>query len=281
MDGAKSVWLITGTTSGLGKRLVASVLARGDYVVAAERRLNRRSLELSLSEDDRGRLRWLELDMDSDLQTVQGRVDEALGVWGRIDVLVNNAGSALPSTLEEGGSAAAIEQFQTNVFGTLNVTNSILPHMRQRRFGTIIFVGSRMGWKCDIPVTFAETYAAELRPFGIRVLIAIPGEFRVEGGIANSPCVSRQDIRDYDQVRVRVLPELAAKAEVRGDPVKGMSLLVDAVKGEGKAQGKEWADYFVLGRTAYATVREKCWHLLKSLDAWQDVAEDLDFDHDE
>lgn len=101
-------------------------------------------------------------------------MEHALSIWGRIDVVVNNAGLGMKSVLEEGGyvasmhftpqsvrltrcilnrSLAAMQQFQTNVFGVLNVTNAVLPHMRERQSGTIVIVGSRTGWHAAVPVS--------------------------------------------------------------------------------------------------------------------------------
>ncbi|CDO77189.1 hypothetical protein BN946_scf184747.g2 [Trametes cinnabarina] len=209
------IWLVTGTSSGFGKRLVLSILARGDCVIATARNLEK--LRATFPAAERSRLHLLQLDVSDSAEVVQQRVREALAVWGRIDVVVNNAGYGVKAVLEEGGSLAALTQFQTNVFGVLNVTNAVLPHMRERRSGTVVIIGSRSAWRPEVspagfyaaskaavhgerhlrsssplpshltdalrhlPPAIGETYASELRPFGIRVLIVAPGAFRTEG----------------------------------------------------------------------------------------------------
>lgn len=224
---------------------------------------------------------------------------------------------------------AALTQFQANVFGILNVTNAILPHMRERRSGTVVIVGSRSAWRSDIPVNIyalhqltiftelflsqahwsvfrieschtryvpdvlslaspsddvyrdiaiGETYAAELRPFGIRVMVVAPGSFRTEG-VHKYPATIHRRHSVYDNTREAIMNRFTNLAGTeKGDPAKAMNLLVDIVKGEGKAKGKEWPNLLVLGKDAYADVRMKCEQTMHALEAWEDVATDLEFD---
>lgn len=92
-----------GSSSGFGKRLVASALARGDCVIATARCLEKMQGLLSLSHAERRRLHLLQLDVTDSMETIQKKMDQALSVWGRIDVVVNNAGYGVKSLLEEGG----------------------------------------------------------------------------------------------------------------------------------------------------------------------------------
>ncbi|KAI0658626.1 NAD-P-binding protein [Cubamyces menziesii] len=283
----QKIWLITGTSSGFGKRLVVSVLARGDCVIATARNIEK--LKAIFPAAERSRLHLLQLDVSDSPEVVQQRMKEALSVWGRIDVVVNNAGYGVKAVLEEGGSLAALTQFQTNIFGVLNVTNSVLPHMRERRSGTIVIIGSRSAWRPEVsPAGFyaaskaavhaiGETYASELRPFGIRVLIVAPGAFRTEG-VHAYPATIHNHVPAYDAAREAGMARFAAIAgHERGDPAKAMELLVDVVKGEGRAAGRDWPLWLVLGRDAYTDVRAKCNRILKTMDAWEDVATDLEF----
>ncbi|KAH9854896.1 NAD-P-binding protein [Lenzites betulinus] len=283
----QKIWLITGTSSGFGKRLVVSVLARGDCVIATARNLEK--LRATFPAAERSRLHLVQLDVSDSAETVQQRVQEALAVWGRIDVVVNNAGYGVKAVLEEGGSLAALTQFQTNVFGVLNVTNAVLPHMRERRSGTVVIIGSRSAWRPEAsPAGFyaaskaavhaiGETYAAELRPFGIRVTVVAPGAFRTEG-VHAYPATINTHVPAYDAARTAGMARFAAIAgHERGDPARAMALLVDVVRGEGRAAGREWPMWLVLGADAYADVRAKTGRLLKTMEAWEDLATDLDF----
>ncbi|KZT06464.1 NAD-P-binding protein [Laetiporus sulphureus 93-53] len=285
----QKVWLITGTSSGFGKRLVRSALARGDYVIATVRTFD----PCSLPEGDRSRLRIIKLDVADSAENIQRAMDEALSIWGRVDVLVNNAGYGAKSLIEEGGCEVAMKQFQTNLFGVINVTNAILPHMRERKSGTVVMIGSRSAWKADMPTAgiyiaskaalhaLGESYAAELAQFNVRVMVCAPGAFRTEN-VHNVPYSSTQHIPAYDALRERSLAGFSAVAkQARGDPDKAMEVLVDVVRGEGRAKGREMPMYLLLGNITYTHARAYCQRLLKEMDYWEDVAKDLDFDPEE
>ncbi|KAI0920829.1 hypothetical protein AcW1_005005 [Taiwanofungus camphoratus] len=289
MEAGQKIWFITGTSSGFGKRLAALVLARGDYVIATVRRLDC----CPQVDADQSRLRILVLDVSDSIENVQATMDEALSIWGRIDVVVNNAGYGMKAMIEEGGSVAALTQFQTNLFGAINVTNAILPHMRKRRSGTVLFMGTRSVWNAGTPAIgfyasskaalhgVAETYAAELAQFNVRIMIVAPGAFRTEN-VHSVPYTMNTHVPDYDEVREDTMAhfrEIGKKAT--GDPAKAMELVVDVVRGEGKAKGREMPLYLFLGNVTYVHVRAHCEMLLQTMDAWEDVAKDLDFDPDD
>ena len=128
------------------------------------------------------------------------------------------------------------------------------------------------------PTALAETYAAELAQFNIRVTVCAPGAFRTEN-VHNVPYTSNTHISDYDAMREKTVSQFKAVAsQAMGDPDKAMNLLVDAVRGEGKAKGRELPLYLMLGNVTYDHVREHCARLLADMDKWEDVAKDLDFD---
>ncbi|KAI0920223.1 hypothetical protein AcV5_010023 [Taiwanofungus camphoratus] len=289
MQSSQKVWFITGTSSGFGKRLVASVLARGDCVIATVRRPE----DFPLTDVDESRVHVLVLDVTDKAENIQGKVNEALHIWGRIDVLVNNAGYAPKALLEEGGSAAALAVFQVNVFGLINVTNAVLPHMRERRSGTLVFLGSRSVWKADTVMTgfyiaskaavhsLGETYSAELAQFGVRVLVFSPGAFRTEN-VHTAPYLMNSRIPAYDAFREAALEDFRNRwSRPKGDPAKAMELLVNVVRGEVDAQGRDLPLVLPIGNPTYAAARAHCETLQQTMDAWEDVAKDLDFDADE
>ncbi|EPQ53516.1 NAD P-binding protein [Gloeophyllum trabeum ATCC 11539] len=286
------VWLITGTTSGFGRRLVDQLLVRGDRVIATARSLDKLK-DLEARPESPVRLRCLQLDVTAAQDVINCTVQDAINDWGRIDVLVNNAGFAMPGLLEEAGAEGAMHQFDTNYFGVVRVTTAVLSHMRERSFGTIVIIGSRSAWKADIPGVghyaaskaavhaYGETLAAEVARFNIKVLIVAPGLFRTEG-IHTAPPYPGAHIPMYDPVRERVLARFAdLRARTRediGDPEKAMRVLVDVVKGQGKAEGKKWPLFLVIGEDAEEDVRKHGRRMEGLMEEWGSVTRDTGWD---
>ncbi|KAK0203380.1 hypothetical protein DFS33DRAFT_1474461 [Desarmillaria ectypa] len=272
------VWFITGTSSGLGKRLVLSALGRGDRVIATARTLSK--LEGLFPSTDR--IQTLELDVTSGYKAIKSVVDKAVAVWGRIDVCVNNAGIGVKAIFEEGGSEMFREQFETNVFGVINVTTAVLPVMRAQRSGTIVQIGSRSSWVPErVPMTaqyssskaavraFSETLATEVAPLGIRVLIVEPAALVTEQ-ILSQPLYLDNLIPDYNNTRNHA-KGLFEGGWCTGDADLAVEIVVDVVRGDGQAKGKEWPTYLVFGPGGDVAVRSKCEKMVKVLDEWKDV----------
>ncbi|KAH9899162.1 NAD-P-binding protein [Cubamyces lactineus] len=279
------VWFITGTSSGLGRELVKSAVARGDLVVATAR-----SVEKIQDFKNLSNVRTLQLDVTDGLPSIKAKVDQAVGYFGRIDVLVNNAGQGYKTILEEGGSDVLREQFNVNFFGLMDVTNAVLPHMRTCRSGTIVHIGSRTSWTPETPGigayasskaavrVWAEALNAEVSQFGIRSLIVEPGAFRTHSMGAQWSEGTR--ITNYDEMRDTAKARLAAVEKTfRGDPAKAMELLVDVVRGEGKAAGKSWQLYLPIGGAATDAISGKATKMIEVVNEWRDVvASGLDID---
>ncbi|KAK0494466.1 hypothetical protein EDD18DRAFT_1288234 [Armillaria luteobubalina] len=278
MSSPSLVWLITGTSSGLGKRLVLSALARGDSVIATARTLSNLEGLFPLTD----RIRTFELDVTSGYKAIKSVVDQAVAVWGRIDVCVNNAGIGVKSIFEEGGSEKFREQFETNVFGVIDVTTAVLPAMRAQRSGTIVQIGSRSSWVPErVPMTaqyssskaavraFSETLSTEVAPLGIRVLIVEPAALVTEQ-ILSQPLYFENLISDYNDTRDRA-KEFFEGGWCTGDADLAVEIVVDVVRGDGKAKGREWPTYLVFGPGGDVAVRSKCEKMVKVLDGWKDV----------
>ncbi|KAJ7319018.1 hypothetical protein DFH08DRAFT_970911 [Mycena albidolilacea] len=280
------VWLITGTASGFGNCLVASVLARGDRVIATAR-----SLESINHLQGNPNVCVRQLDVTAGAPAIAAIVAEAAGVWGRLDVVVNNAGAGYPGLLEEGGSDLLRKQFAVNFFGVMDVCAASLPFLRAQKSGTIVVVGSRSAWKPELPGlgayasskaavhALAETLTAEVAPLGIRVLLVEPGAFRT--GIYGQEYLTSNPIADYNQMRSVSASRFASVSGTeKGDPAKAMDALVDVVRGEGRAHGRSWpaAGRLVLGEDAENDVRVKCKRVLDSMDEWTDVIRGVNFD---
>jgi len=284
----QKVWLVTGTSSGFGKRLVKSIVLRGDYVLATVRRLQ--DFQVDLTNEERSHVHVLVLDLTDTADVIQQKAIKALEIWGRVDILVNNAGVAPKALLEEAGTSFIMSQFQSNLFAVMYLTNALLPQMRERRSGTIVFMGSRSVWKPDTPMTgnyiatkaaihaLGETYACELAQFNVRVMIVCPGGFRTEK-IHLAPLTIDHRIPAYDAYRDEEFEKFHDRwRNATGDPVKAVELVVDVVKGEGKAQGRDLPLYLLLGSPTYDAARTHCNTLLKSMEVWEDIAKDLDLE---
>ena len=183
----KKVWLVTGCSKGLGKALVEELIAQG-YSVAGTSR-SKESLEKSIgAESDT----FLPLSMNvKDEADVKNAIALATEKFGRIDVVVNNAGFTHLATIEEMSDADAHEEFEINVFGTLNVIRNVLPQMRAQGFGHIFNVSSLGAYNVG-PLSgiycatkhavkaISETLAQEVKAFGIHVTDVKPGFMRTE-----------------------------------------------------------------------------------------------------
>jgi len=286
-----SVWFITGTTSGFGRRLVKAVLARGDRVIATGKSQEKlEELVASLDSCLRKSLHTVQLDVTEGEDALKDKVKRSAAVWGRIDVLVNNAGVGYPSLLEEGGSSLLKKQMAVNVFGTLDMTVAVLPYLRSSSNPALVVIGSRSAWKTDIPgVGFyassksalhalTETFALELAGSNIRVLLVAPGSFRTEG-IYGQEYNTDTPIAAYDTLRNFSISRFKSIAGTeKGDPEKAMEFLVDVIRGEGVAKDRPWPQYLILGEDAERDVREKCRKVINALDDWKDVSSKLSFD---
>lgn len=288
---ASRVWLVTGTSSGFGRRLVTSALQRGDRVIATARSLDKLQ-DLVASHDPtlRNNLRTLQLDVTEGEAILKSKVNEAAKMWGQIDVLVNNAGLGYLGILEEGGASLLRKQFEANVFGVMDMTVAALPHLRASNNATVVVVGSRSAWRPELAGigfyasskaathSLSETLSVELAQFNIRVLLVVPGTFRTEGiygqAYHTTNCIAANDaLRELSISRFRDVP-----GTEKGDPDKAMEVVVDVVRGEGVAKGRPWPGYLVLGEDAERDVRAKCHKVLRVLDEWQDVARSVHFD---
>ncbi|KAF9560790.1 NAD(P)-binding protein [Agrocybe pediades] len=285
------VWLITGASSGFGKRLMIHAVARGDRVIAAARSLEK--LEQSIADSDikdKDRVRPLQLDVTDGEEKIKLQIDQAAKFWGHIDILVNNAGYGLPGLIEEGGSKLLRRQFDTNVFGVLDVTTATLPYLRQSKDSCVVVIGSRSAWKAELPGlghyaaskaaihAVTESLMSELSPFNIKVLLVQPGAFRTEG-IYGQKYYLDNPIPAYDELRGRSHERfLSVPGSEKGDPDKAAKAIIDVVKGEGAAKGRPWPNYLVLGNDAEADTRNKIDKVLGALDLYADVTRGVNFD---
>jgi len=229
------VWFVTGTSSGFGRSIAEEVIARGDRLVATAR--DPKVLDDLVAKAPE-RILALRLDVTKADEPATA-ISRALERFGQVDVLVNNAGYSVLGAVEETTDEELRTAFETMFFGAVAATRAVLPHMRERRAGTIVQITSVGGFTtapgfgayCAVKhglEGLSECLAAEVAPFGIRVLIVEPGAFRTSlfGGAfrmlpeieAYAPSVG--PTRDY-------VTTSAGKQE--GDPAKAARAIIDAV----------------------------------------------------
>ncbi|THU83708.1 NAD(P)-binding protein [Dendrothele bispora CBS 962.96] len=282
---AQLVWLITGTSSGLGRELTLATLERGDKVIATARGRSMQKLEdLKAKGAD-----VLELDVTVPLDKLKEVAKQAVNIHGRIDVVVNNAGYVQVGMLEECTPKETLNQFNTNVFGGLNVARAFLPYMRQRKTGTFVWLGSLAGWTA-IPIgslyvgtkaalrRISESLDEEIKPLGLRSACIEPGHFR-------TPVLSRGHrtdyqprIQDYAEMTKEINDGLIAFDNMQpGDPVKCAQIIVDIVRGEGVAKDKPFPKNLQLGSDCYAIAKASAEESLQTLELWKDVISSTDY----
>ena len=200
-----NIWFITGAGRGIGAHIARSALEAGHRVVATGRKV--KDLEAQFA-DHGDRVLCLPLDVARESQSVDA-VAQAIDRFGRIDVLVNNAGYGQLGLFEEVTGTAIEAQFHTNVFGLMHVTRAALPHMRSQRRGHIFnlaSIGGFMGFAsssiyCAAKFAvegFSESLALEVARFGIHVTVVEPGFFRTDFLDTSSVRYGDTRIADYD-----------------------------------------------------------------------------------
>jgi len=224
----------------------------------------------------------LALDVTAPFAEIKRRMDDATEFWGRLDVAVNNAGIAVVGTTEEIGAEGIMNVMNTNFFGAVNVTNAILPHMRDRREGCVVFIGSRSVFRNQITGigpysaskaavhSYAETLAVEMASFNVKVLIAIPGSFNTK---FNAPPRGGTPLEGYESAHAELDAALKLLANTpKGDPALGMDVLVDVIRGEGRAVGHNSLPLWLfLGEDCMRDVRARLDHIGSVINEWEEV----------
>jgi len=229
------IWFITGASRGIGAEIAKAALAAGDRVVATGR--NPAQIEKVFAADA-DRVLAVELDVAQESRA-QAAVDAALARFGRIDVLVNNAGYGQLGLFEENETGDIERQFATNVFGLFHVTRAVLPVMRRQRAGHIFNVTSLAGLLgvpggsiyCSSKFAiegFSESLAKEVAQFGIKVTIVEPGPFRTDFLDGSSVRFGARSVEDYAQFSAETKASYLDRSHKQpGDPAKlGQALIV-------------------------------------------------------
>lgn len=269
----KKIWFVTGASKGLGLILVKKLLQNG-YSVAATTR-NKQSL---IDEIGKASETFLPLEINlTDNNDVKTAIEKSIAHFGKIDVVVNNAGYGQIGTLEELTDEEARENFEINVFGSLNVIRNVMPHLRKQRSGTIYnvasvggFIGNFAGWGIYCSTKFAvagftEALTEEAKEFGINVTVVYPGYFRTDFLSKGSLRTPKQPIQEYVAARNSEQAHLESiNGNQPNDPEKAADVLI-AISKE-----KNPPVHLLLGQDAYGLLQNKIDIITKDVQRWKD-----------
>jgi NAD(P)-dependent dehydrogenase (short-subunit alcohol dehydrogenase family) len=275
----KKVWLITGAGRGMGVDIAKAALAAGDAVVATARKAESVTAALGKHDD----LLAVKLDV-TDPAAAESAVKATVERFGRIDVLVNNAGNFNAGFFEEISPEDFRAQIETTLFGPVNVTRAALPVMRAQRSGLLVAISSTAG---ILGQEFCTAYAAskfgvegwiesltpEVAPFGIRTMLVEPGFFRTELLTPESTNYADSSIEDYaERTKQTVAAWNAMNGQQSGDPAKLASALVQL------ASQDEPPLRFAAGADAVGAFEQKAKDLLAQADAYRELSSNLAHD---
>lgn len=273
MDNQK-VWFVTGASKGLGLSLVKQLLKDGFKVAATSRKLNELTDAVGL--DDPNFLP-LALDLNNE-DSVEAAIAAGIDRFGRIDVVVNNAGYGLTGSLEELTDEEARANFDVNVFGSLNVIRKVMPHFRAQHSGHIFNIASIGGYTGSFPgfgiycatkfavAGFSESLAAEVKPFGVHVTVVYPGYFRTSFLSSGSLLTPKNEISAYQEVReVQNAHQHNINGNQAGDPEKAVAALINITTAEQPPL------HLFLGADAYELAHDKIAQVQQALEEWKTV----------
>lgn len=278
----KPVWFITGCSTGFGRELVKLLISKGYNTVITARDTTKVE---DLAEGNPDNTLVLPLDV-TDKAQIAAAVEQATAKFGRIDVLVNNAGYGYFSSIEEGEEQKVRDQFETNFFGLVNMTQAVLPGMRKQGSGRIVNFSSIGGLRSFMATGFyhatkfaveglSESLAQEVASVGIKVIIVEPGPFRTDWA-GRSTARTETQIDEYKEtIGQRMQSSLDSSGRQVGDPVRGSQAIIDAV---------ESADpqlRLLLGEIAYNLAIEKLDMLHKNFEQTKELTISADFPENE
>jgi short-subunit dehydrogenase len=273
------VWYVTGASQGLGLILVKKLLANGYRVAATSRDAHTLSQAVGLIDRDR----FLPLVVDlNNLDCIDESIQKTLATFGRIDVVVNNAGYGMTATLEETEEQDIRNIFNVNVMATINVAKSVLPIMRSQKSGYIFNIGSvagfvgAPGWSVysatkAAVAAFSEVIALDVKEFGIKVTVVEPSGFRTGFLSKNSLAYTESKLDGYQAVKDIQRRYLAGNGQQPGDPEKASDILI------GLAEEEHPPLHLYLGQDAYHRTSSKLAAMTSELEEWKSTTMSADF----
>ena len=268
------IWLITGISSGLGKALAESVIEKGDFVIGTFR--NQLQVD-AFNKSNTKNAQAILLDITNE-KSIEDNISKIISEYGKIDVLVNNAGMGFVGAVEESSLKEVRTVFEPNFFGTLKMTQSVLPYMRKERSGNIVQISSHGGIKAFAGFGiynaskfalegFSEAMAQEVAPLGIKVSIVEPGPFRTNFA-GNGLGQVENVIDDYSNTAGAFRTKLkSVDGKQEGDPIKASKAIIDLVNSENPTLR------LPLGKVALMTIGMKLDSVKSDLETNRETAE--------
>ncbi|MFD0764800.1 oxidoreductase [Mucilaginibacter lutimaris] len=272
------VWFITGSSRGLGRSLTEAVLAAGDKVAATAR--NTDSLK-DLEDKYPGQVYPVKLDVTNYPQ-VHKAISDTVAHFGKIDVLVNNAGFGITGAVEAYTDEQVRRQLETNLYAPIEVTRAVLPYMRKQKSGHILQISSIGGRVGSGGVSiyqaakfglsgFSESLAVEVAPLGIKIICVEPGGFRTDW--AGDSMTYAPHVEGYETtVDARVTAFKSGSYKPTGDPDKAARVMIDVVN------NPEPPLHLLLGSDAVAIVKHSEAAKLRELEKWENTSISTDAD---
>lgn len=276
----KKVWFVTGASKGLGLTLVKKLLSEGYSVTATSRNVS--ELQKVISEENSTFLP-LEVDLVNE-NSVAEAVSKSIEKFGKIDVIVNNAGYGQLGTLEELTDKESRQNFDTNVFGSLNVIRKTMPYFRAQKSGSIFNIASIGGLSGEFPgwgiycatkfavVGFTEALAAEVKEFGVNATVIYPGYFRTDfltGGSLRTP---KTEIEEYTKARqLQLAHEKDINGNQPGSPEKAATAMIEL------AEMQNPPVHLVLGSDAFQMANTKLTTLQNEISDFKTLSTSTDY----
>jgi NAD(P)-dependent dehydrogenase (short-subunit alcohol dehydrogenase family) len=278
MSETQKNWFITGASTGLGEALATLLLDKGEKVAATFRKSEQVE---EFTKKKPGYSLGVLVDV-TDVKQIQGAVQHAVSNFGRLDVVVNNAGYGSLGSIEEISEEETQRQFDVNVFGPLRVVRAVLPHLREQKSGNILNItsvggmvglahaGIYNGSKFALE-GLGESLAAQLKPLGIHVTNVEPGPFRTKWA-GESATYTETKLADYaSTVGEGLKASLGRDGNQKGDPIRAAEAMYQLVRLPNPPQ------HLLLGAFAYQMVRQKLQDTLKEIDDFAYLGEPTDF----
>lgn len=275
MENSK-VWYITGASKGIGRSLAKQLLEKGHKVAATSRQVS------ALSDITNDNFLPLEVDLKDD-KSIGTSLEKTNNAFGKIDVIVNNAGYAIGGAIEELSEQEINDNFNVNFFAVVKVIQQALPYLRNQRSGHIINISSiagfapGLGWSIYSAAKFAvtglsEALANDLKPLDINVTAVLPGWFRTNFAKADSIAFSKKQIDDYSFLRTAHQKMNEIDGKQLGNPDKVADTFIELVNSQNPPT------LLFLGSDAHKRATDKIAQLSQQVEQWKNLSSSTDFE---